>query len=536
MADPFSKYVDKYLKEKMKQRRYEDQGMLRNSAKMLGFGLNENDKYAREIMKKRKARGELEETEGGGLRIRRPGSLGTIITLFLIAMLGIGFYLFITGNALVNSALTGVFDQIRPSLNAQLGGVPLTDMPKYLGCVWDNSFVSKLGTLALNPGAVSQDSAGADLFSYCRQELVAAQDIGCDDCFTLTANSENFKVQAGTAQTANVVAIVAATEDEYCYNDIFGKNSCQPILPAENANVRITDQRQVDADIESGIDIGGELDPGILKSNHLTVVGTFDASSLCGETTQSIDPTAVLSYSYATQGQAPINVRKQFSKESFSSVNSPITLPGPLKIDIIPDSSATGGVYTSGIYQNAIVFIKFRNAGTGEARVTQFSISQIPPEGVAPLPIKSCSGAIDPSTVEMDGNGGASMAISRDGFDLSPAQRSNTITCVFDLSGAGSLPSDLSTFIITGIAKYDYGLKTHASSIIIDHSQDSETCPDKIAQGSGPGGFLGTDSGSGFVSGSGSSIKGSGMICTTPADENKVCPSGLTFQEDGCCR
>ncbi len=366
---------------------------------------------------------------------------------------------------------------IKPVLNQQIGGVPLSSSWDYLGCVWENSFFYKLA----NPGGINfGEATNIDLFEFCKQDLVGAQEIGCSECFDISLEALNPRVFAGTGQEALVSARVQAVEEEFCYSDLFGERTCQPLTPAANSQITILANENIKAKIEGGLGICStqeniltcnELDPAIITDTPLTVVGRIDADQFCDGKTRAIDAEATLQYTYRTEGSAQINIRKFTVQESapFVSTRNPITLPGPVKIDIIPDAYFTENIYKVGLSSNAFLFVKFRNVGEGDASVKNVQLKQILPEGALPLTLVRCAGPIVPIEGPIASDT-IDIKIKENSFTLSPTERSGTILCNFALPKEAK--DEITTYIITGSAIYDYELRRTASSIIVEVDKD----------------------------------------------------------------
>lgn len=525
----FQNTISRFMKERIKQ--------LSSWTKGLPGRGKEKAQDLGEQAKQRVKDQFVETDEKGNVKIRRPGSNGI---KWILVLIGVGFVAWLVMFfGPVNSLVLGQLDSLRPIWNQQIGGVPLADMGKYLGCVWENSIFFKFGDLVSNPGNIGLGTGATNPLDYCKQDLAAAQDIGCTDCFTLASETLTFKINAGSGEEGLVAAKISATEDSYCYNDIFGKQSCQPIPAAQDGTFIFLGDDGTEAAIESNLDVGTqtnsttiegmELDPSLLKSTPITILGRF-SGDVCGQNLAAIQPSAVLKYTYRTEGQAPINIRKQSSNGAFQSVNNPISLVGPLKLDILPDSSSSGYVYNADLgFKSAFVFLKFRNAGTGAALVRSLTIEQIPPEGVTALTLKNCTS----TNVERflpDGAGGGTMFFKGLGFLLNPSDRSAAVTCTFDLTQAKSLPSDLSTFIITGSATYEYQVKAKGNSIIVDQKACEGTTSSTASGAAGSSSSSSSGSGS-----SGSSPSGSSPATCVLPDEDKVCANGKQMDEHGCC-
>ncbi len=514
-----------------------------NIKKVFGFGVSDAEKKNRQKFDEMSSKGGGVEERDGRLVVKKSGiGVGAVIgTLIVISIVVFGFG-FVTNNVLILSAIQYAAGELQPLLNQPIGGVPLRDSGKYVGCLWENSFIYKLGT----PSSIDLNSfgGGADIFELCKQDLAGAQEVGCAECFTIEAEPLNPRLFAGSGQSAVIIARVRATDTEYCYNYI-GKQTCQPLTPAVDSVVSIETGDGVIKAILDEPNLGqiaklddkkenlqiSLLDPNILDSTPFTIVGKFPGDQFCGK--NSIDAAVVLKYTYRTEGSATINVREARIGESATTVSgsSPITLPGPLKIDIIPDSFFTENSYISGITNVAYLSIKFRNVGGGQALVKNIHLSQIPPEGSTPLKFLECVGPIADIPKPLPADGSIDITPIQQYFLLDSTQRSGTILCSLDISGVKP-QGDLTTYVITGSATYDYELKRAASSIIVEQTPQCESVSPLTTTG---GGAVPTASGAtgGGTTGGGTSV----AQCTDDklATEDKTCPAGGTFQESGCC-
>lgn len=409
--------------------------------------------------------------------LRRPGiSISKIVGLVVVGLFAVAGITFFFANAAFQSIFGFAIAPFHSLLGQQVGGVPLKDTGTYLTCVWKNSFFYKLG----NPGSISlSDSTNTDLFEICKQDLVGAQEIGCSECFEISVEPLNPRVFAGTGQKAIFSARVSARDKEFCYNDLFGERTCQPLTPAAEGKISIDAGENVKAELQSNLNLCqagissiscSEIDPAIISVTPLTVVGSVGADQLCGSKTNAIEAKATLEYIYRTEGSAPIYIQKAKigeTKQVNFNARDPITLPGPVKVDIIPDAYLTGNTYNPLLTNNFFVFVKFRNVGEGGAEVQRLELKQIAPEKTSPLSFKGCSGPIDDKGQES--NGVITVVPEKDTFTLSPTERSGTILCEFAIPA--DLKSDLSTYIITGAATYNYTLQRESSSVIIDQTR-----------------------------------------------------------------
>lgn len=469
--------------------------------------------------------------------MNRP-SAGTIAVIVIgVFVVGTGL-MFTTQNTLFNSFLDNT---IGPSWKAAINGI--SDQLKIFSCVVSNSYIVRLGSAPLDPSLLNQQDTGPDIFAYCQQQFVTAEDIGCTDCFELTAGSLQFSVPAEPGNEAIVRAVVRAVEEKYLQD---GEDF--PVPSADDVIFYIEDQDGTKANLDSTLQVltpvagtgsasylTGRLNSAVLYSTPLIVEGYFDVSQMCSSRKTRIEADAVLNYSYRTDGQAYINVKKFSTKDAsgaFTKRDS-VAFPGPVKIDIIPDSNLYGGVYSADLVKNAKLEIKFRNAGTGSAVVKGLTITQTPPEGQAPLPITRCSGTVSSFTSE---SGGATVQTD---IELGSGDRSSSsITCTLDLTGAAAVPGDYPQWRIDGSVFYNYEVVARAATIQIDKSSCQQS--DLIAasdQGSSPAadGGAPTTGDTGGTDGSGGGEGSELPVCTSPAPEDKACPSGQTLLDNGCC-
>jgi len=463
------------------------------------------------------------------------GTIAVIVIGILVIFTGI---MFTTQNSLFNSFIDNT---IGPSLKTGLNS--LRDQLKIWDCVIKNSWVVRLGSAPIDPTLLGQDT-GPDIYAFCQQQFATAEDVGCTDCFELTASSLQFSVPAEPGNEAVVRAVVRAVDEKYLQD---GEDF--PVPSADDAIFYIKDQDGKRANLDptlniltpatdsSGGYLTGRLNSAVLHSTPLIVEGYFDVSQMCSSRKTKIEADAVLKYSYRTDGQAYINVKKISTKDAsgaFTKRDS-VAFPGPVKIDMIPDSSLYDGVYSADLNKNAKLEIKFRNVGRGSAVVKGIKITQTPPEGQAPLPIKRCSGVVSSFTSE---SGGATVETK---IELGSGDRSSSsITCTLDLTGAAAVPGDYPQWRIDGSVFYNYELVSKSSTIQIDKSscQQSDLTVG-TSQGSSPSVPGDSSSGTGGSKDTGESGNGGEgselPACTNPAPEEKTCPSGQALLDNGCC-
>lgn len=419
----------------------------------------------------------FEEGPGGIIRRRAGIGIGKIIGLAIFGIIIIGAVTFFFSNALFQSIFGFAIAPFHSLLGQPVGGVPLKDTGTYLGCLLEKSF----SYVIPSPSTLNTISSSGvtDFFELCKQDLVGAQEIGCSECFEISVEPLNPRVFAGTGQKAIFSARVSAQDKEFCYNDLFGERTCQPLTPAAGGKISIDAGENVKADLQSNLNLCeagtssvtcDEIDPAIISVTPLTVVGSVGADQLCGGKTNAIEARATLEYIYRTEGSAPIYIQKAKigeTKQANLNARDPITLPGPVKVDIIPDAYLTGNTYNPLLTNNFFVFVKFRNVGEGGAEVQRLELKQIAPEKTSPLGFKGCSGPIDDKGQEADGV--ITVVPEKDTFTLSPTERSGTILCEFAIPA--DLKGELSTYIITGAAIYNYTLQRESSSVIIDQTR-----------------------------------------------------------------
>lgn len=449
---------------------------------------------------------------------------GAIITLVILGVIGGIIYLYFA-NATVHSLVTNVLAPLQPAITA------LQNSGQLVGCMASSSGFYKLGS----PSSIGTDSGAANafdlgyLYNLCQQDIQGARESGCTECFDMSVEPLNPRIVAGSGQSAIYSLVIKATDDQVSYSDLSGKQATQPLPSAANPIITLTSGTVI-AKLSPTLNIGcasfqdgikcSELDPGILKTLPLVVTGEI-AGPTCDGKTNAIDADATLEYTYRSQGSAPINIRRVVGGKPvdgpFQNLGNPITLAGPVKIDIIPDSEYGTGSYNAGQSNLAFVYVKFRNNGAGQARISSIHLEQITPEGAQPLNVLNCYGPVNLPNVDQS-KGTIDMDVN--GLTLDPNSRTGGVVCNFELPK--SVSTDFTTYIVTGSATYDYLLKKQASSIIVDQSACTSTS--QSSQGTTP-----------TVPSGGSTSGGSSGQCLA-ANEDKVCPSGMTFQDDGCCR
>lgn len=467
---------------------------------------------------------------------RRP-SASTIILLIIGAVVVIGGYMFVAFNATFNSFLENTIGVNWKAMSNQV-----EDQLKLWDCVIKNSWVNRLATGALiDPSSFNQEGGSIDAMAYCQAQFAKAQEVGCSDCFEMSSSGLQFSVPPGDDNEAIVRTIIKATDEKYSQD---GEDF--PIPSADSVTFYMQDQDGKKALLDANLDIGGgalsgsfsetltgSLNPAILYNYPLTIEGHFSVDRQeCTSRKDKIDADSILKYSYRTDGQAFINIKKFSTKDTgnaFTKKES-ITFPGPVKIDMIPDSNLFGGIYSVDLVKKARVEVKFRNSGDGKAKIKKVSIKQTPPEGQAPLPI-TCSGIVSGNAVDLNGEYTITTEINLDSNDRS----ASSITCSLDLAAARDVPGDYPQWRIDGRVSYDYELKAKAGTIQIDKSSCQNVAFAETGDGSGSGAAQDPNGGpdiSGLPEGTG--IGADGQQCTLP-NELKTCASG-SFQEDGCCR
>jgi len=394
---------------------------------------------------RKKDSSELEVGEGGRLKIHRP-EFGAGAIVGIIILLGVIFFLWalFTDYEPVTSILRAMgiyqgFQVFKSQASYSLD---------YAGCITGN-----LGKF--NPGDVTAGSNNFEGFlfgpiiEFCDQKLgTNADEIGCTECFDISVEAPNSRLVANRGQDAIIRATISAAETEFCYNNLIGEEACQPTIPAANPEIKITTKDgSYDIKLQGrcvGTNACNELDPNILP---FTVIGRIkDSKQFCD--VDAINVRGNLKYTYRTEGSAAITIRAAGSEEPFFSGRNPITLPGPVKVDIIPDSFLGTGTYEQGIDLDSFVFIRFRNQGEGTAKITKLELTQITPEGATALPEK-CDGI--------------------SGIELDSQAKSTSVLCTYNLEGV-QLVGDSTTYIIIGEATYEYELERRAGSIVVDKS------------------------------------------------------------------
>lgn len=490
-----------------------------------------SDRYDR--TKKRMGQ-EIQRDDSGRLVIKRAGGigLGTVIVLAIFLVGGYILYSIASGNALVASVfeaigLSGPVLQLKSSLGYGW---------EYLNCVTKNSGDFRIGDVS---GSSSfQGFLVGPIFEICDQQLgKTAVEIGCTECFKISVETTNPRVLANRDQSAVFRATISGYEDaKYCYQNVYGDEECKQLENARDAVIKIASREKVgeavlkgrcagDGSGEGCVDSG--LDPDTLP---FSVVGTIkDDGSFCN--VNSINGLAGLKYTYNTRGNAPIIVRNKGVRDNPPGSLQPITFPGPIKLDIVPDSFSGDHTYHAGIDTTAFVSVRFRNAGGGDAEIRTLKLTQTPPTGAGELQFE-CDGF-----GEMDENG--VISIQDDVIKLSPQQRGATVLCTFTLPEV--IEGDLPAWNIEGEATYEYQLVKRASSIIVDSSKCEGVAKKSASTASTSEKILfGTSdsedqaSVAGDSGGSGDSSSGDTESCTVVPTEDKVCSSG-TYKEWGCC-
>ena len=266
----------------------------------------ESRKYA-ELMKKyaRKA-SPLQADDSGNIKLRGPGiSAGGV--LVVVILVGVAFFaMFITGDQYVSSFLgsVGLYKHFQGAQNA------FADFSSYTGCLVENKGKFRFG----DPSA---DEFGGfvtgGIFEICGEENVNAESLGCTECFTFTTEAQNSVIFAGT-QDVVVFAYVRLEDqgqdaDKFEYVDInTGKQVQQDLTPAADPKIEIFTESGQRAKISADPPLGAELDPGYLKTNEIFVQGVFDGSNYCTSDFDAVQPEVALSYTYRTEGSAPINI------------------------------------------------------------------------------------------------------------------------------------------------------------------------------------------------------------------------------------
>ncbi|MBI4894302.1 MAG: hypothetical protein HY833_01045 [Candidatus Aenigmarchaeota archaeon] len=467
--------------------------------------------------------------------VNRSPSAATVTLLVVGIFVVASGFMFVTYNATFNSFLENTVGVSWKGLSNQV-----EDQAKLWDCVIKNSWANRLASGALiDPSSFSQGGGNIDAMAYCQAQFAKAQEVGCSDCFEMSSGGLQFSVPPGPGVEAIVRTVIKATDEKYSQD---GEDFAIP--SATKVSFYMEDQDGKDAVLDANLNIGegeqssstvltGSLNPAILYTYPLTIEGKFDVSADCGSKRDKIDADSVLKYSYKTDGQAFINVKKFSTKDTgnaFTKKES-ITFPGPVKIDMIPDSNLFGGIYSVDLIKKARVEVKFRNTGRGKAVINGVSIKQTPPEGYAPLPI-TCSGIISGSASDINGEYTIDTEIKLDSNDRS----ASSITCSFDLAGARDVLGDYPQWRIDGRVSYDYELKAKAGTIQIDKSSCDSVAYGETGSGISTSGAAQDPNGGPDISGlpEGTGIGSDGKQCVLP-DELKKCASG-SFQEDGCCR
>lgn len=401
--------------------------------------------------------------------LQKPGGgWGGWIFLFFI----IGIALFVWGVFINNEFVGSLVEAAGATSQVQQFKNEVTQRWEFAQCFNERLWTYNVGTFFTTK---SLDS----IMSFCNDKLgMNADEVGCRECFDFSIEALNSRLLANRGQDAIVKMTFFAEETEFCYNNLLGEQACQPITPAANPEIKLTTKENFEQVTQQGRCSGtscSELDPNLMP---FTVVGRISDPSqqFCGVNT--VNAIGKLTYTYRTEGSAPINVRRQGTEEFSFGGRNPITLPGPVKVDIIPDSFSGDGTYEQGLDEGALIFIKFRNSGQGVAQVTGLTLSQITPEGASPLAV-DC-GDVGKETPTEDG---VIIEIEKGIVRLDPQARSSTVFCEFDISGVQP-EGDSTTYIVIGEAVYDYELERRASSILVDQS----VCGQAPASGAGSGG------------------------------------------------
>jgi hypothetical protein len=474
---------------------------------------------------------------------RRP-SAGTIAVIVIGVFVVATGFIFTTQNALFNSFIDNT---VGPSLKTTFNSI--NNQIQITWCVIDKSFIVRLIKSPLDPKSLNEENTGPDLYAYCQQQLqlVFAEDIGCNDCFSLSTSTLQFSVPAEPGSEAVVRAVIRAVDEKYLQD---GED--YPIPPADDAIFYIEDQDGNKASLDSNLQLlssasgtespnqlTGRLNPAVLYKSPLIVEGYFDVSKMCSSRKTKIDASAVLNYSYRTDGQAYINVKKFSTKDSsnaFTKRNS-VVFPGPVKIDIIPDSNLYGGVYSADLIKKARIEIRFRNEGVGKAEIKKVIITQTPPEGQSPLPLTRCSGIVSSSNLDPESG---SIEIETK-IKLGRGDRSSSsISCTLDLTGVGSVPGDYPQWRIDGSVFYNYEVESLAQTILIDKSSCQESniayAYDEKTAASPSNSKSGSEvNGKQSGGGSGGGDSSNPTTCNSPAPESKECPGGQSLLDNGCC-
>jgi hypothetical protein len=391
----------------------------------------------------------------------------------LVVLVTIGFFAIglLTQNALVvsffNNYLSPVFG---PIFNYQIGGVPLKYSGEYLGCVWENSFFAKLA----NPSSIGFGAAeSSDIFDVCKQELLNADEIGCTECFDIGVDAPNQRILAGTGQSALYIMRIGAQQEEFCYTNLFADQECQPLTPAAAPKIFLKTNFG-DKEPQTNLNLGGVLDPSVITDTPVTAVVTLEGDQFCDGSTTAIEASGVLEYTYRTEGSAPIIIRASGTDQTLFAGRNPISLPGPLKLDIIPDSLSAGGSYEENLNTISFLFIKLRNAGSGTATIKDLTLTQIFPETKGELENLGCAGPAVQSIETLPGSESdrtrTKITFGGQGIGINPSDRSSTILCQFKISGVDVPTGSSLTYIIIGEATYNYRLERDAPNIIVDQT------------------------------------------------------------------
>lgn len=514
-AGKFAKKIFKIKEEEAKQRARDDY-----SRSPLG---SFNELYKRKGLTPPKdlkeERTEIEEDGNGGFKFHKPGHLGAIIALVILIPVGIFLFGVFTGNQFVNSFFTGTFGPIFGQLfNYPVNGVPLKYTGEYVSCVWENSWFTRI-----TPGSNFGQSATEDVLDFCKQELLNADEIGCTECFDIGVEAPNQRVLAGTGQSALYIMRIGAQQEEFCYTNLFADQECQPLTPAAAPKIYLKTNFG-DKEPQTNLNLGGVLDPAVITDTPLTAVVTMEGNQFCDGKTTAVEANGVLEYTYRTEGSAPIVVRASGTDQALFAGRNPISLPGPLKIDMIPDSLSAGGSYEDDLNTIAFLFIKLRNAGSGTATIKDLTLTQIFPETKGELPYLTegnlgCTGpavqSIENIPVSERDRTKTKITFGGEGIVVNPSDRSSTILCQFELSGVDVPEGSSLTYIIIGEATYNYKLERDAPNIIVDQTSCNATA-------TGPTPSQGDSTGSGSLSGGDSSSSSQGSLTEGSSGQGSI--------------
>lgn len=449
---------------------------------------------------------DFEEGERGGIKVRRRG-IGAR-TAFVIAFLAIGVLVIayfvqiplissISKNILAFPAIKSAFGEVQKGAD-------------YIGCIGKNVNY-RIGS----PSTVINENQNPLELSYlnalCQEETASAKESGCTECYDISVEPLNPRLFAGTSQKAVYSMTVGAKDTTIIYQDLFGKGSEQPLPAAARPRISLT-AGEVSGALTPNLDIGcsnikttnfegiecKELDPNIIKNVPFTITGEL-SGDYCDGKTNAINAEATLQYVYRAQGSAAINIRRVLGGrpvEGPFNVRDPITLAGPVKMDIIPDSQHVAGSYNAGQSKLAFVNVKFRNSGSGEATISNIHLEQITPEKASPLNVIDCTGPVEQPAVDKS-KGSIDMSLISS-FTLSPSDRGGGVLCSFELPQ--EVKSDFTTYVITGSATYEYTLNRDASTVVVDQ-RSCENQKTQTQTGATPSGTssAGTTGGTGGI-------------------------------------